>query len=102
MGAGQERVRRRDQQSEGGAPFAALLPQFASGEGSGTAAQLGMLGAAYLAVEFFVGLGYVAVGAAIGSISLLISVARLDSTATRARVGVAGRGAVLAGSGAQV
>jgi threonine/homoserine/homoserine lactone efflux protein len=56
--------------------FAALLPQFASGDGPGTAAQLGLLGAAYLAVEFFVGLGYVGVGAAIGAISMSTRVHR--------------------------
>jgi threonine/homoserine/homoserine lactone efflux protein len=50
--------------------FAALLPQFASDEGPNTAAQLGTLGAAYLAVEFVVGLSYIGVGAAIGAIAI--------------------------------
>jgi threonine/homoserine/homoserine lactone efflux protein len=50
--------------------FAALLPQFASGEGLDAAVQLGLLGAAYLVVEFFVGLGFVGVGAAIGAIAI--------------------------------
>lgn len=50
--------------------FAALLPQFASDEGPNTAAQLGMLGTAYLAVEFVVGLAYIGVGAAIGAIAI--------------------------------
>lgn len=50
--------------------FAALLPQFAAGEGLDAAVQLGLLGAAYLVVEFLVGLGFVGVGAVIGAIAI--------------------------------
>jgi threonine/homoserine/homoserine lactone efflux protein len=50
--------------------FVGLLPQFASDEGPNTAAQLGMLGAVYLAVELVVGLAYIGVGAAIGAIAI--------------------------------
>lgn len=48
--------------------FAALLPQFVSQ--GGTAADLGALGAAYLAVEFAVGFVYVGVGAVIGAVAM--------------------------------
>jgi threonine/homoserine/homoserine lactone efflux protein len=56
--------------------FAALLPQFASADGGNAAVQLGVLGAAYLAVELLVGLGYICVGAAIGAVSITPSVHR--------------------------
>jgi threonine/homoserine/homoserine lactone efflux protein len=48
--------------------FAALLPQFVTRDGS--AADLGALGAAYLAVEFAVGFVYVGVGAVIGAVAM--------------------------------
>ncbi|MFD2418347.1 LysE family translocator [Amycolatopsis pigmentata] len=51
--------------------FAALLPQFTS-SGHG----LALLGAAYLGVEFVVGLGYVAIGSGIGATGMSIRTQR--------------------------
>ncbi|WP_431957834.1 LysE family translocator [Nocardia lijiangensis] len=47
--------------------FAALLPQFAAESAGGFGAQIALLGAAYVGIEFVVGLGYVVVGGLIGA-----------------------------------
>ncbi|WP_181448695.1 LysE family translocator [Nonomuraea aridisoli] len=47
--------------------FAALLPQFTGGSQADAGVQIAVLGAAYLAVELIVGLGYIAVGNGIGA-----------------------------------
>ncbi|MFI7614514.1 LysE family translocator [Nonomuraea terrae] len=47
--------------------FAALLPQFTGGSQADAGVQIAALGAAYLAVELVVGLGYIAVGNGIGA-----------------------------------
>ncbi|MGI5286138.1 LysE family translocator [Nonomuraea polychroma] len=46
--------------------FAALLPQFTGGPAADAETQLVLLGAAYLAIELIVGLGYIGVGSGIG------------------------------------
>ncbi|MGJ6963795.1 LysE family translocator [Streptosporangium sp. G11] len=50
--------------------FAALLPQFTGGPADDTGAQLALLGTAYLAIEFIVGLVYVGIGSGIGAIGI--------------------------------
>ncbi|MGI5286435.1 LysE family translocator [Nonomuraea polychroma] len=50
--------------------FAALLPQFTGGSGSAADAQIALLGAAYLAIELTVSLGYVVIGGVIGATGL--------------------------------
>ncbi|MFE7722542.1 LysE family translocator [Nocardia rhizosphaerihabitans] len=47
--------------------FAALLPQFAAESAGGFGTQIALLGAAYVGIEFVVGLGYVVVGGLIGA-----------------------------------
>ncbi|WP_433559730.1 hypothetical protein ACQPWY_16725 [Pseudonocardia xinjiangensis] len=48
--------------------FAALLPQFAGEAGPGVDIRIALLGAAYLAVELVVGLGYIGVRSRIGAL----------------------------------
>ncbi|GAA2413068.1 LysE family translocator [Nonomuraea africana] len=50
--------------------FAALLPQFTGGPAGDADKQLVLLGAAYLAIEFVVGLGYIGIGSGIGAIGI--------------------------------
>ncbi|MFD1933403.1 LysE family translocator [Nonomuraea mangrovi] len=50
--------------------FAALLPQFTGGPADDADKQLVLLGVAYLAIEFVVGLGYIGIGSGIGAIGI--------------------------------
>ncbi|MBL7254015.1 LysE family translocator [Paractinoplanes lichenicola] len=47
--------------------FAALLPQFTDTSAPGAGLRLALLGVAYLGIELLVGLGYIAVGRALGA-----------------------------------
>jgi threonine/homoserine/homoserine lactone efflux protein len=71
--------------------FAALLPQFIDGELGAASLQIAPLGAAYLVVEFLVGLGYVGLGGWIGAGNLSMRTRRrVDFGSGVCFLGVAG------------
>jgi len=72
--------------------FAALLPQFTGAGHESMAAQLAVLGAAYLVIETVVALGYAAVGARIGGVGVMPGRVRrrLDRATGACFLGLAG------------